>query len=82
VKTQQKLITDQELEDVWGSANFGDIAKIDVIKVGLMKVASGYANGHTCDQILQELKLINQTHKLTKKGQFNLYHLWVSKEME
>ena len=65
----QELVTEEELNKVWGNANFGSALKRDVIKYGILKRASGYHNGHTCDCILKELGLISEkTKEPTAKG--------------
>lgn len=72
---QNKIISDEEINTVWGSANFGNITKRDVIKYGLLKRTSGYHQGHTSTQILMELGLINKDFNLSKKGKL---YLWTS----
>lgn len=53
----EKIISEKRLEQVFAYANFGNTTKRDVVKYALMKVACGYHNGHTSQQIINELKL-------------------------
>lgn len=67
-KTIEEIISDKELDDVHGNANFGGTSKRDVIKYGLLKCAFGYYQGHTSTRIITEHKLVTKNYKLTKKG--------------
>ena len=73
----EELITDKELNDVFGSSNFGDRSKRDMLKFALLKTACKYASGHTITCIMQELGLVGRSHMkemaLTKKGK---EYLW------
>lgn len=76
----EQLITDEELNDVFGSSNFGDRSKRDMLKNSLLKTACGYASGHTIKCIMQELGLIGKSHMkemtLTKKGKEYLWEAY------
>lgn len=63
----QDIVSDEELEKVWGSASFG-IPKRDVIKLTLLKRASLYRCGHTCQVICKQLDLLDHESNLTFKG--------------
>lgn len=75
--TLETIITDEELNVAFTNTNFGDRSMRDLIKFGLLKVACGYATGHTIKCIMQELGLIGKSHMkegtLTKKGK---EYLW------
>ena len=60
--------TDKEIDLVWGHANFGPTERIDIIKMGVLKCASGYYQGHTSRQIITELGLITVNYNLTRRG--------------
>ena len=71
------MVTQEEIDSVWQNANFGDMARVDVVKYGLLKAAGGWYQGHTSTCILIELALIKRTKqgvKLTLRGQRNLYN--------
>ena len=53
--TQDENILRKEISDVWGNADFGNMTKTEVVRSGLLKCASGYAQGHTSEMILKEL---------------------------
>ncbi len=68
------LVSDEDLERVHGNANFGpSISKRDVLKFGVLKVASGYYQGSTSRSILLEHELITNDYQLTAKGK---RYLW------
>ncbi len=60
--------TDKEINLVWGNANFGGYERIDIVKMGVLKCASGYYQGHTSRQIITELGLITVNYNLTRRG--------------
>jgi hypothetical protein len=70
-------VTQNEINSVWGNANFGSCDKFDVVKYGLLKCASGYYQGHTSKMILMELNLISEDYKPTTRGKFCLWE-WFS----
>ena len=70
----QIIITDQKLAEVFGHADFGKgITKREVVKYALLKIASGYHNGHTSQSIINELGLCTKKLKLTNTGREYLY---------
>lgn len=72
-----EIVTDEEIEDVWGNANFGGISKRDVLRHGVLKVAGGFYQGYTSSKILQELGLKKiDDNELTLKGRRYLYFAW------
>ena len=70
----------KEIDNVWGNANFGTMGRIDVVKHGLLKIASGYQQGHTSKCILTELRMITENGRMTKKGRYWLWKLWAETE--
>lgn len=65
---EQEIISDEEIEQVHGNANFGpSLTKRDVVRFGVLKCASGYYQGNTSKLICVEHDLIN-----TKKGKYEL----------
>lgn len=71
----EKLISDQQLIDVFGNANFGDCSKRDIVKYSLLKCACGFRIGYTANQILEELGLVTKKYTITKSGK---EYLWAS----
>lgn len=72
--TVQEVITDAELDSVWGYANFGSCTKREVVKDSLLKCLGGYTTGHTAKCIMKELGLVYANiWDLTKKGKEYLY---------
>lgn len=70
----QEIVTDAELDAVWGSANFGSFTKREIIKDTLLKCLGGYSTGHTAKTIAKELGLVFANKwGLTKKGREYLY---------
>lgn len=72
----KELVTDKQIEDAWGSANFGEFLtnnKRELINNTILKCASGYVTGSTAKRIVQELGLVSTKWTLTKKGQRYLF---------
>lgn len=67
------LITDAQIDLVWGNANFGEVGRRDLINNTLLKCASGYSTGRTAKCIVEELGLVTPKWKLTKLGERYLY---------
>lgn len=76
MKDVLEIVSDEEMEKVWGNANFGSMSKRDVIRFGLLKNVSGYHQGSTSLHIITELRLVTYAnHNITKKGR---EYLWVA----
>ena len=75
----KEIISDEEIERVHAKANFGGMAKRDVVNQGVLKCASGYYQGSTSMQIIKEHKLINDAYELTPKGRTYLWAAFSSK---
>ncbi|MDP2447647.1 hypothetical protein [Pseudomonas sp.] len=73
--TEADLITDAELDQAWGGANFGGMSKREVIRLGTLKCLAGWHQGHTSRTICTELGLINEKYKVTAKGRA---YLWLA----
>ena len=74
--TEEQILSDEEIEQVHGSASFGDPDKRNIVRLGVLKCASGYHQGHTSKTICIEHGLITQkTYKLTEKGK---KYLWAA----
>ena len=74
--TPEEIITDEQIENAWGNANFGDFLnanKRELINNTILKCASGYVTGKTAKTIVEELKLVGVRWSLTKKGKDYLY---------
>lgn len=72
--TATELITDQELDRVWGSANFGTCSRRSVLKDALVSCLGGFSTGHTAKCIVVELGLVfSNKWKLTKLGEKYLF---------
>ena len=42
-----EIISNKEINNVWGNANFGGYKRRSVVNAALLKCASGYHNGHS-----------------------------------
>lgn len=75
-----EYISDEDIDAVWGNANFGDRPRRDVVNEALFQVAGGYSTGHTAKCICQELGLVGNKRgayqSLTKKGKRYLYEVY------
>lgn len=70
-------ITDQQIDDVWGNANFGGRDRREVIREALAQTAADYSTGHTSLCICRELRLVCGAvgkPKLTALGRKYLYY--------
>lgn len=73
-KSDRKIVTLEEIEKVWGGADFGEgTDPKKIVYQGLLKRATGYHNGHVCTCILINLGLITSKENLTKRGRYCLY---------
>ena len=79
METLEKIISNEELNNSWGNAKFGDSSKRDVLKNTLLKCASGYYTGHTAKCIAEDLGLVTTKWTLTKKGKKYLYEAFSHK---
>lgn len=70
----EEIVCDEELDAVWGSANFGSCTKREVVYDTLLKCLGGFVTGYTARHIVKDLKLVhNKRWDLTKKGEIYLY---------
>lgn len=65
---EESLITSSQINEVWGNSNFGDRSPRFIINDTVFKCACGVPTGSTATAICKELKLINKSYSLTKKG--------------
>ena len=77
-ETEQELISDKEIVRVHGSANFGTSSKREVVRLGVLKCASGFHQGHTSKTICMEHGLISKSYRLTSKGKKYLWAAFAS----
>lgn len=76
---EQEIISDEEITRVHANANFGSMSPRQVVRSGVLKCASGWHQGHTSTQILQEHGLITPKYRLTKKGRRYLWAAYAGK---
>jgi len=74
-QTVEELVSDADLDDAWGGANFGGMPKREVIRLGTLKCLAGWHQGHTSKTICTELGLINDKYKVTAKGRA---YIWLA----
>lgn len=68
------MVTDEQLSTSFTNTNYGtNPDRRRIIKEALLKVACGFANGHTTQCIITELRLCSKKSGLTKKGKDYLY---------
>jgi hypothetical protein len=79
IQDLEKIVSDTEIESVWGNADFGpDVTKREIIALGVLKYASGYHTGNTLQSILKQLGLLTIKLHLTKKGKAYLWSAYSS----
>lgn len=76
---EEYQISDEEIDRVWGNANFGGRNKRQVILETLLQISGDFSTGHTAMCICQELGLLGvgtsrKLPKLTKKGKRVMYY--------
>lgn len=71
---EKDIISEYDLNQVWGNADFGSNKnKRLIIKHALLKCAAGYFTGYTIRQIIVELGLATDRCELTPKGKLYLF---------
>jgi hypothetical protein len=71
VQNRSTIVTDDEIAEAWGHANFGSLSRRNIIIDTLTKVAQGWGTGHTAMCIVRELGLVerrNDQDGLSDKG--------------
>ena len=68
-----EILTDEQINDAWGNADFGDVNNRDVVANALLKYAAGYGTGNTIECICRELGLITKQCNLSTYGKLYLY---------
>jgi hypothetical protein len=72
-----KMVTQEEVDSVWGNANFGPgYSRMAVVKYALLKCAGRWYQGHTSTCILRELGLITKKYTLTLRGSRCLFEFF------
>lgn len=69
----EEIITDKQLDQSWGNANFGDMSKRNYLRQILLKCACNYRSGSTAEHIIYDLDLANEVGELKAKGREYLY---------
>jgi hypothetical protein len=69
----EEIVSENDLNEAWGNADFGNNDKRFIVKHALLKCASGYYTGRTAKHILIELKLANDRWEMTPKGKQYLF---------
>ncbi len=67
------ILTDTQVKEAWGNADFGIKKPREVISNTLLKCACGYATGSTARAICEELGLITHDWELTQRGKAYLF---------
>lgn len=75
MQDEEELVTEADLLQAFGNANFGDMDPRTVIRQGVLKCASGYYQGHTSRTICKDLGLISSDYEVTAKGK---QYLWAA----
>jgi hypothetical protein len=78
MESVEQILSDEQINNAWGNANFGESNRRDVVANALLKYASGYVTGYTIAQICRELGLITKQCKLTALGKQYLYEAYAN----
>ena len=74
-------ITNEQIENAWGNANFGNpmdiMQKRNYLLCAVMKKAMGYHCGFTITQIMKELELLKKDELPNAKGRVFLRELYI-----
>jgi len=73
MESVQQILSDEEINNAWGNASFGELSKRDVVANAVLKYASGYGTGHTVECSCRELGLITKQCNLSTKGKQYLF---------
>ena len=80
------MITDNQIEDAWENADFGEVNKRDFLNQTMLKYVCGYESGHTTFCICQDLELVKRNSKgkiiITKFGREYTYWAFSTKEKD
>jgi len=71
----KELVTDEEIEEAKGYANFGPSDIRELIKWCLMKTVCDFSDGGTITHICRDLGLLTKNRNITKKGK---HYLWLA----
>lgn len=78
LERESEIVSDGELAQAFGNANFGNMTPRDVVRQGVLKCASGFYQGHTSMTICKELGLIDHQYEVTAKGRQYLWEAFSS----
>ncbi len=67
------IVTDAQLKNAWGNADFGNTNPRIVIADTVLKCAVGYATGQTARMICEELGLVTPDWELSQRGKAYLF---------
>ncbi len=70
---EEEILTDRQINDAWGNADFGQVDKRKIIGNALLKYATGRKTGRTIESICLELGLITKRCALSVKGKIYLF---------
>lgn len=73
---RERIIPNEDVTRIHGSANFGSRTPREVIDRGIVQIASGYSVGSTLKGILISHDLISNKLVLTHKGQQYLWSIF------
>lgn len=73
------IVSDEELDRAYANADFGNMTKREVVRLGVLKCISGWHQGHTSEMICRELGLISPQYRVTAKGR--MYSWYANKGM-
>lgn len=68
LSAEQSLISDEQIDQVFGHSNFGTMSKREVIRQALLKRIKGYSSGRTATAIISNLGLIKGEDALSDLG--------------
>lgn len=68
------LVSDEDMAKAFKHTNFGDQAPRDVLRLSVLKCATGYHQGHTSQSIARELGLLDpEVYALSPRGRLYLW---------
>lgn len=79
MNTEQDIITDAQIQEVWGNADFGQFSQREIIAKTLLKCACGYTSGKIARYIVEDLGLVTADWKLSQRGEAYLYAAYQDK---
>jgi len=71
--TVHDIVTDAQIKEAWGNANFGQLSQREVIANTCLKCACGFQTGRTARSIVEDLGLVTPDWQLSQRGKAYLY---------